>query len=527
MQAMARVCAVLGGGGSGAFGRRSFAVTFALLLSCLLAWVAATPMYGSPDEQWHAIKAYAVVHADGGTRNAAGDREYRVPPEYIDRDVCYAFDSSRPASCQRLSSAGPDHLLTTKADGYPPFFYVLVGWPTLLTRGVAGLYLMRVAAALLVAFLLACAVQNVAELRHRAALVMGLALTLTPAVFFFGASVNPSGVAVAAALAAWTGGFVVLRRGATAGRAVTALARFGAPLCLFLLLRRDSLVWGALILASFVALTPRGRWRELASARPTRGWGVALAACALLQFATGGHGTADLVSQATGGNASNAWGALPSYFREVGGGVLGWLDSPVPALTYEVFIAGALALIALSIVLAPRRDAVVTAVLAVLVVVVPLAVGAVRFPYFQGRYMLPLTVGVVLLAGFGLSESVRLRSWARWLDLVHWVGRTGQFWGVGVAAALVAVGIGEVLAFAQTLRRFSAGSRAGWFFAHRTPWRPPVVGPTTLTTFYVAAVAATLAWFFVLASVGGRRSTTVGLPPEAAVLVGTVEREAG
>ena len=43
---------------------------------------------------------------------------------------------------------------TTYAGLYPPLYYTLVGWPTLLARGDLAIYLIRALTALLAAFLL-------------------------------------------------------------------------------------------------------------------------------------------------------------------------------------------------------------------------------------------------------------------------------------------------------------------------------------------------------------------------------------
>jgi hypothetical protein len=483
---------MLEAGGAGPLGSRSYVVTFVLLFACLLAWAAAVPMYGAPDEPGHMVKAYAVVHGDRGTMNDAGQREYRVPPEYTDGYLCYAFDAKRPASCLDLSSSGPDHLQTTRAARYAPFFYVLVGWPSLLTRRVWGLYLMRGVAAAWVALLLSLAMHNILRLRNRGPLLVGGTLAMTPAVFFFGASVNPSGMAIAAGMAVWTGGFALLRSGAVPRqRLPLALTKFAAPLCLFLLLRRDSLLWAGLILISLAAITRRERRRELASSHSAWGWGAAVLASALLQLATGTHGATGLVGEAAGGGLSGPWHELPNYIREVGGGVLGWRDSPVPTFVYDVFSGGTVTLVTLSLFLAPRRIAVVVTGLVALVVTAPVAIGAFRYPYFQGRYLLPLAVGVALMAGLGLSESTRSKPWPRYLTL----------------GTLALVAAAHVLAFGQTLRRYTAGAHGGWFFSRATAWQPPVLGATPLAVLYAASIVAVLTWMFVLASARRR-------PPE-------------
>jgi hypothetical protein len=331
------------------------------------------------------------------------------------------------------------------------------------------------------------------RMRNRGPLVAGAALAMTPAVFFFGASVNPSGMAIAAAMAVWTGGLALLRPDVVPQeRLPVALATFAGPLCLFLLLRRDSLLWGGLILISLAVITRRHRWAELASSRKARGWGVAVLAAVALQLATGRTGTARLMGETAGGAISGAWNLLPNYIREVGGGVLGWLDSPLPTFVYGVFIGGTVALATAALLLAPTRLRVAVAGIATAVVIAPLAIGAVGYAHFQGRYLLPLALGVALVAGAGISESGRSKAWPWYLTI----------------GSLTLVAVAHVLAFAQTLRRYSAGWRGGWFFAHTTPWRPPVLGATPLAILYAASIVAVLTWMYMLAAERRR-------PPEA------------
>jgi hypothetical protein len=354
---------------------------------------------------------------------------------------------------------------------------------------------MRAVAAGWVALLLTAALHSILRLPNRRPILVGMALATTPAVFFFGASVNPSGMAIAAGIAVWTGGFALLRSDALPrARLHFALAGACAPLCLLLLVRRDSLLWAGLIVLSLAAITPRQRWKELAASRASWGWAAAVLAAIVLQLATGGHGTAELVGNAVGGSASGAWNELGQDIREIGGGVLGWRDTPMPTFVYVVFIGGTVVLAAFSLLRAPRRLALVLAGLTILVVAAPLAIGAYRYPYFQGRYILPMSVGVALLAGLGLSEEPRWEEWPSALTIT----------------ILAVVGTAQVLAFAQVLRRFTAGRNGGWFFAHPTAWRPPGLDATPLTILYAAAIVALLAWCLLLVTPEHEPLTSVG-----------------
>lgn len=456
-----------------------YAFCFALLFAALLAWSLATPMYGSADEQVHMVTAYAVTHGDEGRTNADGQREFEVPAVYTGETICYAFNEEAPASCLYFDSDAADHVATSTAWTYPPFYYLLVGWPTLVSSGLAGLYLMRVMAAFWAAALLAMALQNLALVRHRGPLLLGVAIALTPAVFSFGGTVNPSGLSFAAALAVWTGGIVLMRTDRL-DRPALSLARLGAPLCLFLLLRRDTVLWAGLISVLLIGIAPRSRWRELARMRAAWGWAGAVVASAALELSLSGGSTASSVATRGSGSFENAWADMQFTLDQIGGGILGWLDTRLPEVAYDVFTYGPALLAVVAICVAPRRIALCAATATTLVFVVPLAIGTITYGYFQGRYLLPLAFGVPLLGGLGIAERLRGR-----------VAPPGL-----VIGALTIIGVAQVASFAQAMRRFTAGAHGSWWFESPPPWTPPVLPPTILLIGYATALTGLLFWIY-------------------------------
>jgi hypothetical protein len=467
-------------------GLRRFAVTAGLFFTCLLLWAAAVPMFAAADENQHMVKAYATVRGDAGHIDGDGILRFSVPAALSGDDVCYAWQPERPASCLGLESDGPRHDTISRASNYPPFYYFLVGWPTLVNERVSGLYLMRAVSALWVALLLALAVENLRHLRPRATLLVGLALAVTPAVMFFGAAVNPSGLSIAAALAVWTGGLVLVR-GPEVRRLSSSVALVGAPLYLLLLLRRDSVLWGALIVLVLLAVAQRDRLRTLSRSASTWIWTLATVLIAALQWVLVGAATASSLDDAgDAGNSGEALRDLGFYRDQVFGGVLGWLDTRLPPLVYVVFSVGTGLLAVLALRFAPRRLAVGVGAVMALMIGIPLAIGAVRYGYFQGRYMLPLAVGLPILAALGLAEGVGARRWPRVLPFV----------------VVPAVAVAHVLAFAQTLRRFTAGANGPWWFTAPPAWRPPILSPSALMIAFAVAIVAWLLWVAALASSG-------------------------
>lgn len=486
-----------------------FAATVAALFICLSAWSLATPMFGSADEQVHMVTAYAVVHRLDGRLTETGRKEYRLPAVYTGGDVCYAFQPETSASCQYFDSEAPDHMADTTAWDYPPFYYVLVGWPTFLSSGLTGLYLMRLVASMWAALLLALALQNLEFLRTRGPLLLGAALSITPAVLSFGGAVNPTGMSFAAALATWTGGIALVRADRIT-RPALALWRVGAPLCLFLLLRRDTVLWSSLIVLTLAVLAPWERVRELAHAPLAWIWSTAVVACAALQLTLSGGSKATSFATSASGSFANTWNDLSWYIDQLGGGILGWLDTRLPELVYDLFTYGPALMALLGVCLGERRVAAAIAAVTGMTIGAFLGIGMIRYGYVQGRYALPLAFGIPLLGGLALAERFGRRRVPSSLALV----------------ALAIIGLAHIAAFAQVMRRFTAGAHGAWWFRKRPPWEPPLLSPTLLMLAFTVALVSVLALVYrsmsvcevdhVDARVPDRQGKALRLPTSAA-----------
>jgi hypothetical protein len=175
-------------------------------------------------------------------------------------------------------------------------------------------------------------------------------------------------------------------------------------------------------------------------------------------------------------SAGKAWGLVQQMI-----GTFGYLDSPSPALTIAVWLAvlGFLVLAALAV--ARRRGAWVLGGLTAGVVVVPWVLEVREAPavgfLWQGRYTLPLAVGVPLLAGHLLAGSALGR---RLLDRRI------------VVVVAVSLGLAQLLAFYFNLRRYMVGTKGPILILH-ADWHPPVPG-IGLVVLAAAGTAALVAW---------------------------------
>lgn len=459
------------------------ALTFLLVFGVYASWSLATPMFASPDEPAHMIRAEAIVRGDAAGRGVdSGGRAYNVSPMFRANVGCFAFKPNATAACLAVPSDGADTLVVSSAASYPPGFHLAVGWPSLVADGLGSLYLMRLANAFACAMLTSLAISTLRGVHPRRFLVLGLSLAMTPMLFFVGGSVNPSGIAASAGLAAWAGAVALSRT--TARRTTSAdIHRFAGPLCVLLLVRRDSLIWAGAIVVSVLILFSTSRLRLLLTRPATWAWVATATAIAFAQLFLWTGTYAESFAEGSSKNSNSALAA----FGEIGGprtafipsilsqvvGTFGWLDTKTPGLVFPLWFGAAAAMVLAALAWAPRRVTICLLVTTGLMIGIITAIGAIRFPYMQGRYVLPLIVGVPIVAGYGLDK---LGAQSR----ISWRARTVL---VGFFVIL------HSLSFGQHLRRYVVGADGGLDFLWNGTWTPPVVPASILLVVYVAFVA--------------------------------------
>jgi hypothetical protein len=175
------------------------------------------------------------------------------------------------------------------------------------------------------------------------------------------------------------------------------------------------------------------------------------------------------------GDGTSAWEAarfIRGYLSQVVG-VLGWLDSPIgeEPLWVALVVAGFVVLIGIAS--DHRRAALATTLGLVGLLVSPVVVGMVRFPYLQGRYLLPIWIGTAILAGVAASR-----------------GDTGaRFDRRATRLVLVAWAAIHLIAGIQNLRRYAVGRSGTWNFLFDADWNPPTMPNAVAVAAYVGAVA--------------------------------------
>jgi hypothetical protein len=485
----------------------------------LLAWVYASPIGSSPDDDYHLTSSWcaspgaSVLCVDAEDVN---EPSARIVPEALPDIACFAFDSEQSAACQgeEFNWNVADTTETARSNvggGYPPVYYAVTGLFASSDIQVSAL-LMRVLSVGI--FLgLASGLWMLLPHRRRPVLVWGWLMTAVPLGLFFIASNNPSSWAVIGVGMSWLAllGYVEepdRRRAAGMGAlfALSALLAAGA--------RGDAALFVGLGIAVVAVLTVEcSRHWLLRAILP-----AAVAVMALAFFLTSRQVTSGLQGFGGAGSASGSGSGLEAVISgpallaynilnlpSLWSGLLteagvGWLDTPMPSLVafavWGVFLG--LAFVALA--LLERRTAIALLLVGAVLIALPLYVlqaGADRVGQeVQPRYLLPLIVvfaGLLLLGRVGAT--IRLT----------------PLQGGLVAAALAGA---HFVALNITMRRFitgidgasfTLGDGAEWW------WQLPV-GPDVVWILGSLAFAGFVVWAIPLISVGRPPTVPQGDP---------------
>lgn len=477
---------------------------WATLMLLASAWTLSNPLMAAPDEPAHVIKAAAVVRGQLLGPDVPGGNRVEVPYLYNLTQAypsCYMFVPEETGVCDPPLGAELDvpSQVPTPAGRYNPLYYAVVGLPTLLPPSDGVLYSMRLLSAALCTFLLALGMRALAQSTRATWVVPGVAAGLTPMVVFLTSTVNPAAIEIAAAFALWCQLLALLRH--PDPRLVPSRMAWVAVTTTFLVNSRGlSLLYCAVIVGVTLLLS---RWSTfLAVVRDRRSWpsfAVIVVAClAAAGWVVGtnslGSGGAELHPEL--GFRAAARISFFDWDRYVVNmvGQFGWMDTSLASWVLMTFAAGAGAVLVLAVAVGSWRERAVLALIVGITFVLPVLVHASQARYlgiiWQGRYILPVAIGLPIVAGFVLLRRTQ--------GLQTPLAAPVQAVGTAVATVVGAVlAVTQLAAFATNLHRYVNGTDGGWTFLAPDAWLPPAPLPVVIalglaaTALFGAAVAWT------------------------------------
>lgn len=395
------------------------ALVFVFALVTLGAWTLASPVGSSPDDDFHLASIWCAQGTETDTcSTGSSPTERRVSKDLFYQSRCEAYDPSRSAACQGSDfGRHPDVTISTPRGNfegqYPPLFYdalSLFATPDI----VPSVLVMRSFDAVLFLGLVG-ALFFVAQRRWRVPLAGSVLATAVPLGLFLIPSTNPSSWAYASAAVLWIAVAAYYR---ASGRQKVALGSIATIATLMGSgARSDSAAYSILAIA-IGALLSASRTRRFAidSVLP-----VVLVVISLVFFLRAGQAGVAQTGFVNATPSDLSWTALlitnlqalPGLWGGIFGADgwgLGWLDVPLPALTWGGGIAVFAMAVAIGLRRMDRRHRLAAATVLLALVAVPLLLlqnsHAEVGSYVQPRYILPLAV---MLVGVALSSSMRRR----------------------------------------------------------------------------------------------------------------------
>jgi hypothetical protein len=409
---------------------------------------------------------------------------------------CFAGNSTKTADCQRPVT-NDDQLVAsrTSAAQNSPLYYALVGWPSLFLNGAPALYAMRIVSALLTSLLLTTMVTALLAQSRTWWPVLASIVGITPMVLFLGGSLNPNAVEMAgtgALLALLT---LMLRR-RLKNRQLWVAGSFAVASAFALTSGRPiGLLWLAIAGVAALLSVP---WSNVASSlkRPPVWFtlaGIAAAAISslawLAYFSSATAQSQSIVEPRAPGIIAILLSMFETTFDYWSGwiGQFGWIDYQAPAGVMFVWFGAIFAVLFAGFVLTKGRLRLSLVFTAFATLIVPLAVQGSFYNeigmMWQGRYLLPLYICVLVMAGLALDEA-----------FPHSTTRTAR---KIVVAGVGVLGVAQIATFAFVLRRYVVGTQS-WIQMIQAPaWQPPLGWITLVVIFtliWVGVVALTVRW---------------------------------
>lgn len=373
-----------------------------------VAWAMASPVAGSPDDDYHLGSIWCPNPVEGGSCEVVvddgGEVTHVIVPETVYMSQhCWAFHSATSAACSDVLSDEnlvPSYRFDTGA--YPPGFYnfhhLFVG-PD-VHQSVVNMRVANVILGLGGLFLIA----SLSRQRQRHDLLVATLLAWVPMGVYFVASSNPTSWALSGCLIYAAGLWFATESGGWKRWALLVLAALGAGMAM--MSRTDAAFYVFVITLALWLLIPFRRRLVpevvVSAILSVLGFAVLLSSSQSANLTGDGSWPVDPNLSAAGVFIRNLY-SLPEYvatFWGLGMGP-GWLDVPLPGwATLTMLVAFGGALFAGARVMNWRKGLASLVMFGALlgIPVVSMTLRHVQpVTYYQGRYMLPLLAVTLLV----------------------------------------------------------------------------------------------------------------------------------
>jgi hypothetical protein len=375
------------------------------------AWALAAPYEGTPDEADHVYRAVGITHGEWIAEHGI----WQTVNQSLLSPRCFAGKATQPANCSAEPGGNPTpKRVTTAAGRYNPVYYALVGWPLRLWPSWTGILLARLLSAALVAAFLGGAFQSTVFWSRVPFFGTGLLVATTPMTMHLAGAINPNALEIAAGTALFATLIPLLLDEAAQQPRRAQLVLAGLAAVALTVVRALGPLWllvalGVLLVPSRRALLSRLRHnRAVLACCAVAALGFAAGVAWTLAVKTGKPEVVNLPPHLAFADALRFEISLRAgaYAQEMVG-VMSWLDTPMPGWVYLVWWS-ALGFLTLEVLAFGKWiDRWRVVALTAATFGIPVFLDAIEVNTYgfvaQGRYVLPIAVGIPMIGAFAIS----------------------------------------------------------------------------------------------------------------------------
>jgi hypothetical protein len=394
--------------------------TLLVFLGSLLlqaAWILAVPPFRGSDEFDHAYRADAVAHGQwiAPTAPAPDGRGSLlvVRRSIVDSAgrMCSSYEYTRPDNCRAVESVDEDQVtVASGASSYHPAFYWVIGTPAKIAEGANALMIMRVTGALLCSLLLALSAHLLSLFAGNPWPRIALLVGTTPVLMYSTTVAAPNGLEMTAGAATWAG-LLVLGSGRLEAHIEPRVIGWTivAALCL-VTPRQLGPLWLALIVSTLLVVYSWSGWQDLL----LRNRRTIATAIVIVFSAVGASAAWTLTARGLAlqnevdypNPVATTFSQLPLWvYQAIAAFPI--RDEPAPVVVYAIYALAGLAGLAVGLRFGSRRVRLAIGVVALVSLAVPFAITLATIDsegkIWQGRYTLPLSIGLMLACSLPLA----------------------------------------------------------------------------------------------------------------------------
>ena len=396
--------------------------TFAGVLLMQLAWIITLPAFGGMDEFDHVFKATSVArgHLRAGATTDGGRGGQVVAPQDVVQAasaICASYPYTGRDNCHPVKQLGHGNVtVDSGAASYNPVYYAVAGTIARPFHGASVDFVARIVTSVLTALLLAWAAVVTRRRTASSWPPLALLLVVTPTLIYSSAVTSPNGVGYAAGILVWSAATWFVDDDVR-----PPVAAFVTGCLALLVSHSTAVVWLAVIAVAVLSLRPRAAWAGwIGRNRRAASWAagvVAMSALACLAW---------IVTQKTNSLeyddsvVRHSWPSLPAMvgqwvvwcFQTIGAFPI--RDEPAPLIVYPMWLVPFFVLMVLGWKAAARRVRFAMVLVGLAWLLIPTAATIKSYAAlgyaWQGRYALPLAVGLPILAAMTLAAHRRSAS---------------------------------------------------------------------------------------------------------------------